>query len=293
MVRVLLLPLATLLGLFLALSIAHPTPTTTRAAVRPAIATITPNNFTINASPSRLSIAQGDSGSTSILTVRTYGPAASIALRASGAPAGVSATLLPAYVNAGGSATLTINVGASVTANEYDTPYVVTVTGTEGNVVHSTTIALSVTAAPGGGFLNGGFETGTFAGWITRNANVGISSSAHSGAFAAQIGPVTTDTGFSQINQSFIAPTGVTQLSLWYTTTCSGSSSYDSVRAALSDNTTGTTFYILPATCTNTATWNQVSGPVTQGHDYTLYLTAFGMLPAASAVWLVDDITLI
>jgi hypothetical protein len=294
MVRVLLLPLATLLGLFLTLSMAHSTPTTTRFAVRPAIATITPANFTINASPSSLSIAQGASGTTSILTVRTYGAAGYIALRVSGVPAGVTATFLPTYVNAGGSAILTISVGPSVTDSEYIIdPYVLTVTGTEGNIVHNTTVALTVTTAPGGGFVNGGFETGNFAGWIPYG-DVSISADAHSGAFAAQIGPLTTaDLETSEAAQTFAAPTGVTQLNMWYTVTCSGSIYSNSAAAILRDNTTATDFYILPYTCTNTGTWNQAAAFVTPGDNYTLFLISYDFRTAAdTTVLLVDDITL-
>ena len=50
-----------------------------------------------------------------------------------------------ASITAGGSSTLTVNVGATVAAGTYT----VTITGTEGTAVHSTTVSVTVTAVPG------------------------------------------------------------------------------------------------------------------------------------------------
>src|SRR5205814_1967810 len=64
-----------------------------------------PSDFSISASPSSLSVAQGSSGSSTISTAVTSGSAQSVALSASGQPPGTTVSFDPASVNAGGSAT--------------------------------------------------------------------------------------------------------------------------------------------------------------------------------------------
>ncbi len=108
------------------------------------LSTVTPNDFSIAAGPSSLSIAQGASGGTSITTALISGSAETVALAVSGLPAGVTATLTPTSVSAGGSATLGLAVAASVPTGTYP----LTVTGTAPSATHATTVSLTVTAPP-------------------------------------------------------------------------------------------------------------------------------------------------
>lgn len=103
----------------------------------------TAGDFSIGASPSSVSIAQGLSGTSTISTAVTSGSAGTVNLSASVSPAGPTVSLNPTSVTAGGSATLTVNVGSTVATGTYT----VTVTGTEGTATHSTTVTVSVTAA--------------------------------------------------------------------------------------------------------------------------------------------------
>jgi subtilisin-like proprotein convertase family protein len=112
------------------------------------------NNFTISASPSSISVAQGMSGTSTISTAVSSGSAQNVSLSASGVPAGTTASFSPTSVTAGGSSTLTLNVGASTAAGAYT----ITVTGTGTSATHTTTVSLTVTGTGGGGC-----ETGTFA----------------------------------------------------------------------------------------------------------------------------------
>ena len=109
-----------------------------------ALSTATPNDFSIAASPSSVSIAQGASGGTSITTALISGSAETVALAVSGLPSGVTATLTPTSVTAGGSSTLGLAVAASVATGTYS----LTVTGTAPSATHATTVSLTVVAPP-------------------------------------------------------------------------------------------------------------------------------------------------
>ncbi|MEO7022252.1 MAG: S53 family peptidase [Ktedonobacteraceae bacterium] len=129
------------------------------------------NNFSISPNPSSLSIAQGSHSTSTISTSVTSGSAATVSLKASVSPAGPTAALSPTSVTAGGSSTLTVSVGSTVAAGSYT----VTITGTEGSVTQSTSVAVAVTAVGGGGgnsgnlVVNPGFENGD-APWVETSA---------------------------------------------------------------------------------------------------------------------------
>jgi hypothetical protein len=101
------------------------------------------NDFSISASPSSLTIAQGGSDSSTISTAVTAGTAGTIGLVVTGVPTGASASLNPTSVTAGSSSTLNVSAGTAAPGM-----YTLTVTGTEGTVMHSTTVTLNVTAPP-------------------------------------------------------------------------------------------------------------------------------------------------
>jgi uncharacterized membrane protein len=122
-------------------------------------------NFSISASPSSLSIAQGASGNSTVSTAVSGGFNAAIALSASGLPSGASASFNPATIAApgSGSSTMTITAGSSTPTGTYS----VTVTGTGGGITQSTTVSLTITSGGGGGgqlITDGGFESATSSG---------------------------------------------------------------------------------------------------------------------------------
>jgi hypothetical protein len=108
-------------------------------------------DFTVGASPSSLTIAQGSSGNSTITVTSLNGFNSATTLSASGLPGGVTAAFSPNPVTppANGSATSTLTLTASGTATTGNAT--VTVTGTSGALTHSTTIALTVTSSGGGG----------------------------------------------------------------------------------------------------------------------------------------------
>jgi hypothetical protein len=105
--------------------------------------TTTPD-FTIAASPSSTSIAQGSSGNVTISTTVSNGFNNAIALSASGQPSGVTVAFNPTSIPApgSGSSTMTITVGAGAATGTST----ITVTGTGGGQTHTVTVTLTVTS---------------------------------------------------------------------------------------------------------------------------------------------------
>ncbi|HZU29236.1 MAG TPA: protease pro-enzyme activation domain-containing protein [Bryobacteraceae bacterium] len=105
--------------------------------------TITPPpSFTLSASPANLSVGQGASGSTSIAVNAVNGFTGTVALAASGVPAGVTATLTSGAPGSPGS--LTVAVAATAAAGNSS----ITITGTSGSLTARTTVILTVLPAP-------------------------------------------------------------------------------------------------------------------------------------------------
>jgi uncharacterized membrane protein len=117
------------------------THTTTVAVTVNAAAT---PSFTLSASPTSLSVAQGGSGSTTISTTVSGGFNSAISLSASGLPAGVTASFSPSSIAAPGSGSSTLTFSASSTATTGTSN--VTVTASGGGITHTTTVALTITA---------------------------------------------------------------------------------------------------------------------------------------------------
>jgi cellulose 1,4-beta-cellobiosidase len=99
-------------------------------------------DFQLVVSPAALTLNQGESGSTTIIVGLTGGSTGSVALSASGLPAGVTQSFAPA-TSAGGQSTLTLTASATAATAAAN----VTVTGTMGSVTHSANLNLTVNTA--------------------------------------------------------------------------------------------------------------------------------------------------
>jgi subtilase family serine protease len=98
--------------------------------------------FSLSASPSSVSIQQGNSGSTTITSSVTGGFNSAVSLSASGQPSGVTVSFNPSSFTSGsGSSTMNITVASTVAAGTYP----ITVSGTSGSTVETTTVTLTVT----------------------------------------------------------------------------------------------------------------------------------------------------
>ncbi len=107
-------------------------------------------NFSISASPTSVSVAQGKSGTSTITTAIAGGFDSSIALSATGQPTGVTVSFNPTSIAAPGSgtSTMTMTVASTTVAGKYT----ITVTGVGGSITQTTTVTLTVTTAAKGNF---------------------------------------------------------------------------------------------------------------------------------------------
>jgi hypothetical protein len=104
-----------------------------------ALPTMTPD-FALSASPASVSVAQGASGTSTVTVTPGGGFAGTVALSASGLPAGVTASFSPASTT--GTSTLTLAASSTATTGAAT----VTITGTSGTLTHTATVTLTVTS---------------------------------------------------------------------------------------------------------------------------------------------------
>jgi uncharacterized membrane protein len=104
---------------------------------------VTPD-FTISAAQSSSAVTQGTDTSYTVSVSSQTGFTGNVDLTVSGLPAGAASSFNPTPVASGGSSTLSITTGNSTPAGTYT----LTITGTSGSLVHSTTVTLTVTPLP-------------------------------------------------------------------------------------------------------------------------------------------------
>ena len=105
--------------------------------------TVPPNDFSISANPTSLTLNQNSTGTSAISTAVTSGNPQTVNLTVSGCPGGASCTVSPTSITSGNGSTLTINSGTAAGGT-----YTVTVTGAGTSNTHSTTVALTVNGPP-------------------------------------------------------------------------------------------------------------------------------------------------
>jgi len=113
-----------------------------------ATVTLNPADFSISASPSSRTVGQGSGSSYTATITPSNGFSAAVALSVSGLPAGAGGTFSPTSVSGSGTSTLSVTTAASTPAGAY----AVTITGTSGTLVRTTTATLIV-SPPAGGFF--------------------------------------------------------------------------------------------------------------------------------------------
>jgi subtilase family serine protease len=100
-------------------------------------------SFTLSASPTSISVVQGNSGSSTISSSVSGTFSSSINLTASGAPSGVTVGFSPSSITGAGSSLATFTVLPGTPTGTYP----ITITGTSGSLTQTTTVSLTVTAA--------------------------------------------------------------------------------------------------------------------------------------------------
>jgi len=111
------------------------------------------SSFTVVASPTSLSLQQGASGTSNLVTTANGSFNHALLLTVSGQPSGVSVSLSPTMIAAPGSGTsqVDVNVDSNVTAGTYP----ITISGTDGTTTHSVALQLTVTGGSSGGGIVG------------------------------------------------------------------------------------------------------------------------------------------
>lgn len=119
----------------------------------------TSGGFSLSASPSTVSVAQGGSGTSTITSTTTGGFNSAVTLSASGQPTGVTVGFNPNSITGNGNSTMTMTVGSSTVAGTYP----ITVTGTSGSTTETTTVTLTVTGKTGSFVMTASPKTLTIA----------------------------------------------------------------------------------------------------------------------------------
>ena len=104
-------------------------------------------DFSLSASPSTQTIVQGTGTSYTVTVTPSGGFTGAVSFSLSGLPSGASANFNPASVNGSGTSTLSVSTSTTTPAGSYP----LTITGTSGALVHTTSVTLVVNAAGGGG----------------------------------------------------------------------------------------------------------------------------------------------
>src|SRR5439155_15936057 len=122
----------------------YASPTTTHSTpVRLAMAALPPDDFSISASPSNPTVAQGSSTTYTVTTQVTSGAAETVSLTVTGLPSGATGAFAPPSVIAGGTSTLTVaTTEAAVTGT-----FALTISGSSSAATHTTGVSLDVTTA--------------------------------------------------------------------------------------------------------------------------------------------------
>ncbi|MBU6410814.1 MAG: DUF1349 domain-containing protein, partial [Verrucomicrobia bacterium] len=105
-------------------------------------------DFSLSASPSSLTVAQGTNGTSAITINPIAGFNGTVSLSASGLPSGVTVSFNPSSATNG--STLTLSASGTAAAGTS----IITITGTSGSLTNSTSISLTI-AASGGGLPSG------------------------------------------------------------------------------------------------------------------------------------------
>ncbi|HEX8898957.1 MAG TPA: hypothetical protein VF751_09685, partial [Chthoniobacterales bacterium] len=264
----------------------------------------TPPDFSISASPSSLSIVQSGSGASTISTSIAGSFNSSIALSASGLPAGATANFSLASIAApgSGSSVMTILAGSATATGNYN----VTVTGTGGGLTHSTTIPLMVAAGSGGTTQqvlgNPGFENGSNAAPWTVTAGVITNNSTkeppHGGAWNAWLdgyGSAHTDT----LLQTVTIPSTATSASLAFwlhidTKETTTTRAYDTLTVQVRNSSGAVLTTLATYSNLNAATgYQQVSFDLTSYRGQAIQIYLVGVEDSSlQTSFVVDDFTL-
>ncbi|RKR85795.1 peptidase inhibitor I9 [Micromonospora pisi] len=159
-------------------------------------------DFSIAVAPAAGTVNPGQSATATVSTTTTVGSPQSVALSASGLPAGATASFSPATVTSGGSSALTISTTTATPPGTYP----VTITGTGPVTTQATTYSLTVNGAPGCTQTNG--NDLTIPDNSTVESSITISGCARNGRTNATVAVNIVHTYKGDLVVSLVAPDG-------------------------------------------------------------------------------------
>jgi hypothetical protein len=152
---------------------------------------------------------------------------------------------------------------------------------------------LSSQGSPGDSLKNGDFETGDLTSWSTTGPNL-ISTDAHGGKFAAQVGSTGAFSGTAVLSQQIhILATGTTTLSFFYNPHCSDSLEHDFQQAQIR-SPSGESLAGIFNICSDAAVWKNTTFDLTKfaGQDVAVsYGDHDDDGPDDPSYMLIDDVT--
>jgi kumamolisin len=151
--------------------------------------------FSLSASPSSVSVASGNAGSSTITSAVSGGFNTPVVLSASGQPAGVTVGFSPTSITGAGTSAMSITVGSTVAAGTYP----ITVTGTAGSTVHTTSVTLTVTGTTPGYSLSASPTSLTIARSSSGHSTITVTGT---GGFSGAVSLSASGQG-SRVNVSF------------------------------------------------------------------------------------------
>jgi len=240
-------------------------------------------DFTIAASPASQSVLQGSAGSTTYTATSTTSGSfySAVALSVSGLPAGATGAFSPTSLNGTGSSTLTVSTSAATPAGFYT----LTITGSGGNLLHSTTVALVV--SPPDFSIS---TTPVFQAVVQGSGTTYTATTAVTGGFNSAIG--LSVSGLPVAATATFGPTWITGAGLSTMTVSTGASTPAGTYALTIIGTSGNLVHTATATLVVTASSDfSISGsPASQavaqgsGTTYTTTTAAYGSFNSAIAL---------
>ncbi|MFF3868276.1 proprotein convertase P-domain-containing protein [Micromonospora sp. NPDC001898] len=159
-------------------------------------------DFGIAVAPAAGTVNPGGSLTATVSTTTTVGSPQTVALTATGLPAGVTASFSPSSVTSGGSATLTLSTAGTTAPGTYS----VTIRGTGPETIQSTSYALTVNGPPGCSQTNG--TDVSISDNSTVESSVTISGCAGTASAASTVAVDIVHTYIGDLVVSLVAPDG-------------------------------------------------------------------------------------
>jgi len=193
-----------------------------------ALNVVPPADFSISASPTTVTAAQGASAPTTITVTPVNGFNGAVALSVTGLPTGATGSFNPASTTS--TSVLTLDAGTAATGT-----YTLTITGTSGALSHTTTVDFTVTAGQAAGFsvavtpaaltVQHG-KSGSYAVTITRTGGfagaVALSVSGQQTGVTATFNPASATGNTSTLNITAIGKATRDTVTLTITGTAAG-----------------------------------------------------------------------